>query len=51
MDEEDKNYMVLMGAQAYRMKKEEGIFIRKYIHSYFDTINTMVLRHNWAISG
>ena len=46
-----KNYMALMGPQAYRMKKGEGIFIRKYIHSYFDTINMMTLRHNRAISG
>jgi len=46
-----KNYMVLMEPQAYRMKKGKGIFIREYIHSYFDTINTMILRHNWAVSG
>jgi len=24
---------------------------KKYIHSNFDTINTMILRHNWPISG
>jgi hypothetical protein len=23
---------------------------KKYIHSNFDAINTMILRHNWAIS-
>ncbi len=24
---------------------------KRFIHSNFDTINTMILRHNWAISG
>jgi len=24
---------------------------KKYIHSNFDAINTMILRHKWAISG